>query len=140
MNIEQLKFEAKEYALKLEIQKNPKSCLTCRAWQYGGEMSVSIMKCDECGERNAFSFIKSVINKYSDLLEISYEESWDLAYKCLKEQQKKAVDSGRIVYFDEDYFLEDLTKFYEKLLNLNKKPIKLSLFNKVLNLILNDRY
>lgn len=118
-DIEQIKFECKERALQLEIERNPEPCLHCNVWRLGGEMSVSIMKCKYCGERKAFSNIKRIIENYSIKLELSYNDSWDLAYKCLEEKTKEAKLSGRAVYFDEDYFHIDLPVFYETLLKKN---------------------
>lgn len=115
-SIEEIKFECKERALQLEIERNPESCLHCNVWRLGGEMSVSIMKCKYCGERKAFRNIKEIIEKYSIKLDLTYNDSWDLAYKCLEEKQKEVELSGRAVYFDEDYFHIDLPIFYEKLL------------------------
>lgn len=116
-SIEEIKFECKERALQLEIDRNPETCFNCNVWRLGGEMSVSIMKCKYCGERKAFSSIKEIIEKYSIKLDMSYDDSWDLAYKCLEEKTAEAISNGEIIYYDEDYFHIDLPIFYEKLLN-----------------------
>lgn len=111
-NIEEIKFRAKEIALQNELARHDDNCLFCRVWRAGGEMSVSIRKCEHCGERKAFSNIDCLIKNFAQETNKSYDEAWDIAYECLIEKIKQEKEIGKI-YYDEDYFEKDLFNFYQ---------------------------
>lgn len=118
-NIEVIKFECSEIALRNEIKRNPMSCVHCSNWQSAGEMARCLYHCKHCGERRARSYIKRIIEKYANKLNINYRAAWDLAYLHLTEKYEEHSKINKI-YFDEDHFEHDLPKFYEKLLNRKK--------------------
>ena len=108
-SIEQLKFEASERELESEIKQNPLSCGYCSIWQSGGDMSSALYMCDYCGAKEAKSDIKRLIIRFSQIKGMTYEQAWDIARGFLG---KKRKDSPHGIYFDEDYFYTDLSKYF----------------------------
>jgi len=109
MNIEEIKFNLSEQALANEISNNRiTDCLYCSNWQHGGNMSYVMYKCKHCGGRRVRSNIKSIIQKFATQKGITYDRAYDLAY-----DYHVTLTEGPNVYFDEDYFESDLTKFFK---------------------------
>jgi hypothetical protein len=137
MSLENYKFDAKEKELAMEIKNNPQSCLRCRAWQSGGDMSVCLFNCPDCKEKKAFSYIDNKITAFARNNYISYEEAWNIANNLLLEKQKHFKQQNKM-YFDEDYFSGDLDKRYAeiKFKKIEDDPIKTNIIKKASNIFM----
>ena len=106
-----IKFEAKEKALQNEIKRNPIPCASCSMWQHGGDMSVALKKCNDCGEKRAKPGIEDLLKSYAEKRNITRDCAWDIANSFLKQKQLSYKNRGDI-YFDEDHFYWDLKTYF----------------------------
>lgn len=97
----------------------------CDIFVDNGDMSPRLWICSEHG-KSGFLNIERLIRDYSFEYDIPYDYSWDIANKLLIKLTIDKYKSGNI-YFCEDYFEEDLNKWYRKLSNI------LDMFNTPIN-------
>ena len=117
IDVERLRFEASERALKNEMERNPIECMSCSNWAWGGNMSYQIFHCTKCGQKRAQQPTRGVIKTIASERGISWDEAWDFA----KELHDTKTKCGSGFYADEYYFADDLYKHHKK---TRKKSLK----------------
>jgi acetyl-CoA carboxylase beta subunit len=109
----------------IDLVDNNTKCMTCQCMYMVQEMASRIWTCPNCGKTGFKPFV-DLINKYAKIDMITYEESWNLANNLLIFKQEEC-ESKHKIYFDEDYFYNDLLDFY--------KRRKLNKFQKILRFL-----